>query len=222
MYANCFDSDPLAPNAASSNGIFVDLAVHDIDLTLWFFGSHVKPKSISAYGVIATSTPASTTTTTSESEVGEQHPKNHPQYGHALGIVEFWDGRIAYYYYANATSTITSHSQEDTMTEVLGPEGKLTIDSSPQKSLLNYSHPSDSGGVTRNVPSNDAWARLEAGFVKEANDFTAACLDDSPLPLDIRDAVRIAQMAAWLQEALVSGQRLSFDEQGRRQEKARL
>ena len=29
------------------------MSVHDIDLTLWYFGSNVVPKSISANGVVA-------------------------------------------------------------------------------------------------------------------------------------------------------------------------
>lgn len=48
------------------------MSVHDIDLTLWYFGSHIVPKSISAYGVVAT----------------QPGLKKYNDYDNAVGIVE--------------------------------------------------------------------------------------------------------------------------------------
>ncbi|KAF2854703.1 NAD(P)-binding protein [Plenodomus tracheiphilus IPT5] len=196
----CDKNDPsgfFVAYAAWSGGVFVDMSVHDIDLTLWYFGSHVVPKSISAYGVVAT----------------QPGLKQYNDYDNAVGIVEFWDGRIAHYY----ASRMMPHGQED-VTEIIGTEGKLTVNLNPQKNLVNYYH---AGGITREVP-HDYWGRFEGGFVKEANEFAAACLDDTPVPLEFQNAVKAVQIGAWLQEALVSGKQLTFDEQGRRQERANL
>ncbi|KAJ4370358.1 hypothetical protein N0V83_004876 [Neocucurbitaria cava] len=160
--------------AAWSGGVFVDMSVHDIDLTLWFFGSGVVPKSISAYGVIAV----------------QPGLKRHKDYDNAVGIVEFWSGQIAYYY----ASRMMPHGQED-VTEIIGTEGK--------------------------VPA-DYWGRFEQAFVKEANEFTAACLDDTAVPLEFQNAVKAVKIGSWLQEALVSGKQITFDQQGRRIELANL
>lgn len=173
------------------------MSVHDIDLTLWYFGSQIVPKSISAYGVVAT----------------QPGLKQYNDYDNAVGIVEFWDGRIAYYY----ASRMMPHGQED-VTEIIGTEGKLTVNLNPQKNLVNYYH---NGGITREIP-HDYWGRFEGGFIKESNEFTAACLDNTPVPLEFQNAVKAVQIGAWLQEALVSGRQITFDEQGRRKEKSNL
>lgn len=183
--------------AAWSGGVFVDMSVHDIDLTLWYFGSSVVPKSISAYGVVAT----------------QPGLKKYNDYDNAVGIVEFHDGRIAYYY----ASRMMPHGQED-VTEIIGTEGKLTVNLNPQKNLVNYYH---NGGITREVP-HDYWGRFEQGFVGEANEFTKACLDNTPVPLEFKNAVKAVQIGSWLQEALVSGKTIKFDESGKRIEKSNL
>ena len=173
------------------------MSVHDIDLTLWYFGSSIVPKSISAYGVVAT----------------QPGLKQYNDYDNAVGVVEFWDGRIAYYY----ASRMMPHGQED-VTEIIGTEGKLSVNLNPQKNLVNYYH---SGGITREVPQ-DYWGRFEQAFVLEANAFAKACLDDTLVPLEFRNSVKAVQIGAWLQEALVNGKQIRFDESGNRLEKSNL
>lgn len=58
------------------------MAVHDIDLTLWYFGSRISPNSISVYGVVAT----------------QPSLKQYKDHQKAVGVVEFWDDRIAHYF----------------------------------------------------------------------------------------------------------------------------
>ncbi|KAF2475053.1 NAD(P)-binding protein [Lindgomyces ingoldianus] len=183
--------------AAWSGGVFVDMSVHDIDLTLWFFGDEIIPKSISAHGITAV----------------QPDLKRYNDYDNAVGIVEFHNGKIAYYY----CSRMMAHGQED-VTEIIGTEGKLSVNSNPQTNLVNLYH---SGGITREVPK-DYYGRFEMAFVRESNEFTAACLDDTPLPLKLSNAVKAVQLGAWLQEALVTGRQIHFDEIGRRVERSHL
>ncbi|PSK37515.1 hypothetical protein B9Z65_2257 [Elsinoe australis] len=183
--------------AAWSGGVFVDMSVHDIDLTLWFFGDDIIPKSISAYGIRAVTPDLA----------------QYNDYDNAVGIVEFHGGKIAHYY----CSRMMAHGQEDT-TEIIGTEGKLSVNINPQSNLVNYYHP---GGITREIP-HTYWGRFEMAFVKEANEFADSCLDNKPLPLKLSNAVKAVQIGAWLQEALVSGKQIKFDEIGRRIESSKL
>lgn len=183
--------------AAKSGGIFVDCNVHDIDLTLWFFGGDIVPKSISAHGITAI-----------HPELRESNDRDN-----AVGVIEFWSGQIAYYY----SSRMMAHGQEDT-TEVIGTKGKLTINGNPQKNLVNYY---SEAGITREVPAH-YYGRFEFAFVQEAHEFTAAVLDDKPVPLDIGLAHKALQLGKWLQESLVTGKQLAFNEKGERIEQARL
>lgn len=183
--------------AAWSGGVFVDMAVHDIDLTLWYFGDDAIPKSISAHGITAV----------------QPDLQKYNDYDNAVGIVEFHNGKIAYYY----CSRMMAHGQEDT-TEIIGTEGKLSVNINPSTNHLKYYH---SGGITNEVPAH-YYGRFEQAFVLETQEFTAACLDNTPLPMKLSNAVKAVQIGSWLQEALVSGKQIHFDEIGRRVEKAQL
>ncbi|KAJ5614133.1 hypothetical protein N7528_007787 [Penicillium herquei] len=183
--------------AEFSGGIFVDCSIHDIDLTLWFFGANSKVKSVSAVGITAV----------------EPDLRKHNDRDNAVGLVEFHDGKIAYFY----ASRMMAAGQEDT-TEIIGTKGKLAVNTQPQMNLV---HLSDDTGVRREIPQT-YWDRFEYAFVTEANEFTAAVLDNKALPLDLTSAVQAVRIGAALQEAMVSGQKIFFDESGNRVEGAKL
>lgn len=104
------------------------------------------------------------------------------------------------------------------MTEVIGTEGKVTVNGSPASNLVEMA---ESGGVRREIPQ-DYYGRFAEAFVTEANEFTEACLEDKALPFELSAAVKALEIGCALQESLISGRKIWFDEQGRRTEKAKL
>lgn len=192
------DDDYFVRYAKFSGGIFVDANVHDIDLALWYFGAESVPRSIYAVG----------------------NTSRYPglqQYGdvdNGIAVLEFWDGKIAYFY----SSRIMPSGQHDT-TEIIGTHGKLAVNANPANDLVEH-HQSD--GIRREI-GQTYYDRFEQAFVRESNEFTAAVLDDGPLPFELEGAVRSVRIGQAMQKSLREGRAVKFDRQGREvEEKARL
>jgi myo-inositol 2-dehydrogenase/D-chiro-inositol 1-dehydrogenase len=183
--------------AEFSGGIFVDCSIHDIDLALWFFGQDSRVKSVAASGITAV----------------QPELRKHDDRDNAVGIVEFYGGQIAYLF----CSRMMAAGQDDA-TEIIGTEGKLQVNAQPIANLVNIY---EAGGVRREIPPH-YYGRFEQAFVTESNEFTACCLDNTPLPMKLSGAVQAVKIGCALQEALVTGKKIWFDEVGRRTEKAQL
>ncbi|KAL4871926.1 hypothetical protein BDV12DRAFT_13657 [Aspergillus spectabilis] len=183
--------------AEFSGGIFVDCSIHDIDLTLWFFGQDSKVRSVSAVGITAV----------------EPDLRKHNDRDNAVGLVEFYDGKMAYFY----ASRMMAAGQEDT-SEFIGTKGKVTVNAQPQ---LNLVQTFDAGGIKKEIPQH-YYDRFEYAFVTEANEFTASVLENQPVPLKLDGAVQAVRIGAALQEALISGEKIFFDESGNRVQKTKL
>jgi myo-inositol 2-dehydrogenase / D-chiro-inositol 1-dehydrogenase len=183
--------------AQFSGGIFVDCSIHDIDLTLWFYGSDAKVKSVSAVGITAV----------------EPGLRKFNDRDNAVGLVEFHDGRIAYFF----ASRMMAAGQEDS-TEIIGTKGKLTVNLQPAINLVNIY---EASGVRRELPQH-YFDRFKDAFVTEAREFADCCLDDTPVPLRLEDAVEAVRIGHALQEALIEGKKIFFDESGKRIERAAL
>ncbi|KAM0439884.1 hypothetical protein ACHAPT_000982 [Fusarium lateritium] len=183
--------------AEFSGGIFVDCNIHDIDLALWYFGQDSIVKSVVATGITAV----------------QPELRKHKDVDNGVGIVEFWGGKVAYFY----SSRMMAAGQHD-MTEVIGTEGKLAINANPVGTLVEMH---EAAGVRRQIPG-DYYGRFEHAFVTEANEFTAACIDNNRLPFKLTGAVQAVKIGCALQESLNSGLKINFDETGRRIEAAKL
>jgi len=177
--------------AEFSGGIFVDCNIHDIDLALWFYGQDSIVKSVVAVGITAV----------------QPELRRHGDVDNGVGVIEFWGGRIAYLY----SSRMMAAGQHD-MTEVIGTEGKITVNGNPSTNLVEVSEPT---GIRREIPG-DYYGRFREAFVTEANEFTEACLEDLKLPFKLTGAVQAVKIGAALQESLRSGKKIEFDETGRR------
>ncbi|KAJ5176529.1 uncharacterized protein N7482_002406 [Penicillium canariense] len=183
--------------AEFSGGIFVDCSIHDIDLALWFFGEESRVKSVAAVGITAV----------------QPDLRKHNDRDNALGIIEFYGGKIAQLY----CSRMMAAGQED-CTEIFGTNGKIAINTQP---LLNLVNLYESTGIRREIPA-DYYGRFREAFITEANEFTASCLDDTKPPLRLEAAVKAVTIGCALQESLITGQKIEFEEDGKRVEAARL
>jgi myo-inositol 2-dehydrogenase / D-chiro-inositol 1-dehydrogenase len=177
--------------AQFSGGIFVDCSIHDVDLALWFFGEDSIIKSVCAVGITAI-TP----------ELRKYNDRDN-----AVGIVEFYGGKIAQLF----CSRMMAAGQEDS-TEVTGTEGKLAINTQAMSNLVNIFEPS---GIRREIPPN-YYGRFREAFIAEANEFTACCLDNTEPPMRLEGAVNAVRIGCALQESLITGKKIEFDEIGRR------
>ncbi|ODM14334.1 hypothetical protein SI65_10258 [Aspergillus cristatus] len=183
--------------AQFSGGIFVDCSIHDIDLALWFFGEDSVVKSVTAIGITAVSP-----------ELRKYNDRDN-----ALGIIEFYDGRIAQLF----CSRMMAAGQEDS-TEITGTAGKLAVNTQPASNLVNIYEPS---GIRREIPPH-YYGRFREAFITEANEFTASCLDDTPPPMRLEGAVAAVRIGCALQESLITGKKIEFDEKGERIVQAKL
>lgn len=176
--------------AKKNGGIMVDCAIHDIDLTLWYLSDPI-PKRVSAIGTL------------------QHHPElaESKDVDNAVGIVEFWGGKIAYYY----CSRTQAHGH-DVCTEITGTDGKIGVNVVPRANNVVVH---DKLGIRHKVQP-EYWQRFEHAFSTEANEFMEAIVENKPVPLKLETGMKVMQIARGLQDALLTGQIVRFDEQGRR------
>lgn len=178
--------------ARQSGGVFIDTVIHDIDLTLSFFGEeNCRPKALWATGLIA----------------HHHEMKDFNDVDNAVGVVEFYGGRIAYYYH----SRTTFHGY-DNCTEIIGSEGKISINLVPNANIVQLSN---IAGIQQDA--TPGWIeRYADAFVTELEAFVNAVLIGKELPLKLSSALQGMKLAIALQESLVTGEKIEFEENGER------
>lgn len=175
--------------AKTSGGIFVDCSIHDIDLMLWFLGEGRKLKSVQAVGVTAV-----------HPELDAMNDRDN-----ALGTVEFHGGKIASLY----CSRMMAAGQEDA-TEIICERGSLRVNMEGAKDHVEVH---DSHGARRELPKH-YYERFREAFITEASEFTACCLDGNPVPISLESSVRAIQIGKALQQSLVTGAKIVFENDG--------
>lgn len=185
--------------AKFSGGIFVDANIHDIDLALWYFGQDSVVKSVTAVGINARLADL----------------KKHNDVDNGVGIVEFWGGKIAYFY----SSRMMSAGQIDT-TEIIGTHGKIVVNGNPQQNLVELH---EANGIRKELPQT-YYDRFEQAFVTESNEFTECILDGKKLPFLLSGAITAVKIGDALQKSLRTGKKLEYNELGEEivEDRARL
>lgn len=162
--------------AATSGGIFRDMSVHDIDAARWFLGG-ARAVRVFATGTIAV----------------HEGLAAHGDLDNGMALCEFEGGKIACF---QASRTL-AHGHES-MTEIVGTDGRLTIGANPRLTRVEIA---DVHGV-RNECTPTFYERFEEAFVAELAAFVDAALHDSPLPLTLADATEATRIAAALQASV--------------------
>lgn len=162
--------------APTSGGIFLDCSVHDIDLARWLLGNPA-PRRVYASGTNAIHT-------------GLQA---YGDVDNGLATVEFADGSIATF----MASRTMAHGHE-TLTEVFGTAGRLSVGSNPR---LNRVEISDQHGV-RNECTPDFYARFSDAFLVEAQEFCDAALGLRTLSLTLNDATEATRLGLAMTQAM--------------------
>lgn len=174
--------------ASRHGGTFVDCAIHDIDLSLWYLGNPV-PKAFSATGTL------------------QHHPKpeQYSDVDNAVGVVEFYDSKIAYFY----CSRNQAHAH-DVCTEITGTKGKAMINVMPRANNVVLA---DNLGMRKEVQP-EYWQRFEDASALEANEFVESIVKDTPVPLPTETGITVMKIGRALQEALTTGKVVRFDKEG--------
>jgi len=165
--------------AGASGGILLDMSVHDIDAARWLLGAN-GAKRVYAAGTIAI----------------HQGLREVGDVDNAVATIEFADGQIATLY----ASRTLAHGHE-TLTEVVGTAGRLTIGQNPR---INRVDIADVHGV-RNECTPTFYERFEEAFQLEAQAFVDVVRNDSPPPLTLSDATEATRIAIAVTESLKTG-----------------
>lgn len=154
--------------APTSSGIFLDMAVHDIDLANWFLGG--QPASVYAIGGSFV----------------------HPEFAafgdcdNACATLQYQDGSMALLY-AGRTAAHGYHIE----TEIIGTAGSLRISPVPQKNLVQVAV---SSGVVQ--PCVEGFLeRFERAYLNELHEFVR-CIRQGVQPgITVADGVAATRIA---------------------------
>lgn len=93
-----------------------------------------------------------------------------------VGVVEFWGGKIAYFY----CSRTMAHGH-DVYTEIIGTKGNIMVNLVPRSDNVMVA---GEGGIQHEVQP-EYWERFKDAFATEANEFVAAIFNNTPVPVKL-------------------------------------
>jgi myo-inositol 2-dehydrogenase / D-chiro-inositol 1-dehydrogenase len=165
--------------APTSGGILLDMSVHDIDGARWLLGAG-PARRVFAAGTIAI----------------HEGLRACGDVDNAVGTIEFEDGGIATLY----ASRTMAHGHES-MTEIVGTAGRLTVGANPRLDRVEIS---DVHGV-RNECTPTFYERFEEAFLAELQAFTDLVRETRAPALTLADATEATRIGIALTESLRSG-----------------
>ncbi len=164
--------------APQSGGIMLDMSVHDIDAARWLLGAGRATK-VYATGTIAVHDGLAAAN----------------DFDNAVAIVEFEGGGVA----TIQASRTFAHGHES-MTEVIGTAGRLSIGANPRLTRVEIA---DARGV-RNECTPTFYERFEEAFLRELTEFVDVVREDRSPPLALADATEATRIGIALMESMRS------------------
>lgn len=166
--------------AATSGGLFLDMAVHDIDLVRWFLDD-AEVSKIHAIG---------------GSFVHDEFAK-HGDGDNVASLVEFKENKMAILH----SGRNAAHGYQ-VETEIIGPKGSIRIGSVPQKNLVEVL---DNSGVVKKC-SQGFQERFKEAYLLEMQDFIDCIQDRSKTPRSsVYDGTEVTRVAYAATEAFRDG-----------------
>jgi myo-inositol 2-dehydrogenase/D-chiro-inositol 1-dehydrogenase len=165
--------------AAHSGGVFLDMAVHDIDLARWFVKS--EPKSVYAIG-------------------GCYKHEEFARYqdgDNVSCLMKFENGAMGFLF-----SGRTAPHGYNVETEIIGTEGILRIGSVPQKNLVEIL---DSSGVRKECSENFL-ERFETSYVNEMQEFVDCIQQNRKPQVSVYDGTRVLEIANMCKQSFETGE----------------
>ncbi|MCG8499479.1 MAG: inositol 2-dehydrogenase [Firmicutes bacterium] len=170
----CYGLDPVKAVqgaiafAEKSGGLFLDMAIHDIDLARWYLGSEAK--SIYAIGGCYA--------------YPEFEKYNDADNGAAL--MQFENGTMAMLY-AGRTCAHGYHIE----TEIVGTEGSLRIGTTPQKNLVTLFN--ENGAIKESV--GGFLERFEQAYINEVQAFVDCIVENRKPDVTVYDGTKSTKIA---------------------------
>lgn len=174
LLIRCYGLDPVSAIqgaikfAPTSGGIFLDMAIHDIDLARWYLESEAK--SIYAIG-------------------GCYAYEEFGRFGdadNAAAIIQFDNGSMGLFY-AGRTCAHGYHIE----TEIIGTKGSLRIGNVPVKNLVTVSN---ENGVFNECVSGFL-ERFEQAYLSELQEFVDCILENRKPGVSVYDGTKSTRIA---------------------------
>lgn len=168
--------------AAHSGGVFLDMAVHDIDLARWFMGS--EPKEVYAIGGC----------------YAHQEFAKYNDGDNVSCLMKFQNGAMGFLFAGR-----TAPHGYNVETEIVGTRGTLRIASVPQKNLVEIL---DSSGVRKECHDNFL-ERFEDAYINEMQEFVACILEGRKPEVTVHDGTRVVEIANACKQSYETGKLVS-------------
>lgn len=191
VYIRCYGEDPVQAIegaiafAEKSGGIYLDMAIHDIDLARWLLGSEAQ--SVYAIGGC----------------FSYDDFKKYGDVDNGAAMIQFKNGAMAQLF-VSRTCAHGYHIE----TEIIGTKGSLRIGTTPVKNLVTMFN--ENGAVNECV--SGFLERFEQAYLSEVQEFVNCVQEDRKPAVTVYDGTNATRVAFAATESLKDNKLVSLDQ----------